>query len=173
MKKTSGLLLITLIFVNLSCATLTRESDYYRILKEIRSTNIAFSFIKLKDYLREHPNSIYKAEIKFAMIEYYFQIKDYRDAVSELTEYIMDYSEGKNTIFAKAILYKILLEYKDEPLLLEKLKETFFSKSLFLIFSDVKAKCYRSILNNTYKVIDYVDKIEVFKNDEPFLKITP
>ncbi len=107
------------------------------------------------------------------MCEYYVQIKDYRDAINELTKYIIDYPESKNSVIARIILYKTILDYNVEPSLLEKLKEQFFSKSLFLVFSDSKIKYYNSILNNTYKIVDYVDRIEIFKNDELFLKITP
>lgn len=166
-------LVIIFIFVNLSCATFSEESEYRAILKEIRIGDVDFSFVKLKNYSKEHPDSIYNPEIKFAIGEYYFQIKDYHDAINELTRYILDYPNDKRTIFAKAVLYKILLEYKDEPALLEKLKDNFFSAPIFFIFSDTKIKYYSSILNNCYKIVEHVDKIEVFRNEELFLKVTP
>lgn len=166
-------IVIILIFINLSCVTLDSDIRYYEAIEEVKSGNIDFAFLKLNNYLRENPNSIYDQEIRFAISEYYFQIKDYRDAIKQLTKYIIDYPEEKNTVFAKALLYKTLLEYKEDPLLAERLKETFFSKFIFLIFSDSKIKYYKSILNNTYKIVEYVDKIEVFKNDRLFLKITP
>lgn len=162
-----------LIFINLSCITSTQDSQYYDALKEAKSGNADFAFMKLNNYLRENPDSIHTQEIRFAIGEYYFQIKDYRDAIYKLTDYIKDYPKDESIIFAQAILYKILLEYKKEPQLIQNLKENFFSKSLFLIFSESKAKYYKSILNNTYKIVDYVDKIEIFKNNGLFLKITP
>ncbi len=172
-KNIRFLAFVMLIFSGVSCATLTQETDYPAMLKEIRYENADFSFVKLRDYLREHPGSRHRPEIMFAMGEYYFQIKNYHDAVEELARYINEYPEDKNAVFAQAILYKILLEYTDEPQLLEKLKEDFFCAPLFFVFSDAKTKYYKSILNNSYKIIDYVDRIEVFKNEESFLKITP
>ncbi len=171
--KINNFLILALILINLSCVTANSERQYRVILKEIRSGDFGFSFIKLKNYLREYPDSIHKPEIIFAMAEYFFQIKDYHDSIDELTRYILDYPEDKGRVFAQAILYKIFLEYKDEPLLSEAIKESFFSKSLFLVFSESKIKYYTSALNNAYKIVEYVDKIEVFKNNEPFFKITP
>lgn len=165
--------LLILVFVNLSCNTTTGDIRYHDAIKEIKSGNIDFAFMKLNNYLRDNPDSIHAREIRFAKGEYYFQIKDYRDAVNELGNYIVDYPKEKNTIFAQAMLYKILLEYKSEPALQEKLKKLFFSNSVFLIFSDSKTKYYKSILNNSYKILDYVDKIEVFKNNELLFQITP
>jgi len=171
--KIEVFLIITLVFINLSCATLNREDEYCSILKEARRGETDFAFIKLKDYLREKPETTHKTGIRFAMCEYYLQTNNYRDAISELTKYIIDYPEDKSTVFARAILYKILIEYNGDPLVIEKLKKVFFSNYLFLAFSKSKAKSYTSIFNNTYKIIEYVDKIEVFKNNALFLKITP
>jgi len=166
-------LVIILIFISLSCASLARENLYYDALREIKYGNTDFAFMKLNNYLRECPDSIHTQKIRFAIAEYYFQIQDHHDAIYRLTEYIKDYQEDKSTVFAWALLYKIISDYNKEPLLIEKIKEKFFAKSLFLIFSDSKVKHYRSILNNTYKIAEYVNKIEISKNDELLLKITP
>lgn len=171
--KIINFLVIIFTFFSASCATLSKESEYHVILKEIKAGDIDFSFVRLKNFLKEHPDSIYKPEIKFAICEYYFQVKDYHDAIEELTAYILDYPNGKRAVFAKAILYKILLDYRDEPMLLGKLKDNFFFTPVFFIFSDTKIKYYRSILNNDYKITEYVNKIEVFRNNELFFEVTP
>jgi len=166
-------LIFILIFSNLSCISLSKDRQYYDAMEDVKSGSLDFAFMKFNNYLREHPNSTYAPKIRFAISEYYFQTKDYRDAIDELTKYIINYPNEKNTIFAQAIFYKALLDYRTEPLLVEKLKEAFFSKSIFLIFSDSKTKSYKSILNNNYKIVDYIDKIEVFKNDELLFEIAP
>lgn len=165
-------IILILILFNLSCAT-TAGNLYYDALEDIKMGNIDFAFMKLNNYLREFPNSIHASKIRFAISEYYFQTKNYRNAIDELNKYIVDYPDEKISVFARAILYKILLEYKGESPLTEKLKETFFSKPMFLTFSDSKTKSYKSILNNNYKIIDYVNKIEVTKNSELLFEITP
>jgi hypothetical protein len=166
------LILAILIVSGLSCATLT-NNVYDDAIKEINSGNIDFGFMQLSNFLRENPGSIYKPKIRFAMIEYYFQNKSYRNALDEVVKYIIDYPNEISGVFAQAILYRILQDYNGEPSLIEKIKENFFSKSVFLTFSDSKTKSYTSILNNTYKIVDYLDRVEVYKNNALLLEITP
>jgi len=172
--KISGYFIILLIFFNLACATIIpAEKEYCNIVKEIRTGNADFVFMKMRDFSREYPNSIYTPKVRFAMAEYYFQTRNYPDAINTIISYITDYPDDKNTIFAYALLYKIISQRRGSPELLEKLKEKFFSKPLFLIFSETKIKSYNSILNNKYKIAEYVEKIEIFKNNELFCEVTP
>lgn len=156
-----------------SCATLRPEGDFNAFIKEIRRENADFAFMQLASYLREHPESAHVLDIRFALGEYYFQIRNYNDAIDELQYCIQSHPPDRNAVFAYAILYKIVSGYQDDPETLQKLKERFFSKSLFLVFSESKTKSYTSILNNRYDIVDYVDKIEVFKNNEAFLEVRP
>ncbi len=156
----------------LSCAAIT-SNNYNEAREDIKSKNIDFAFVKLSSYIRENPNSSHAPDIKFAIIEYYFQTGNYRLAMDELAKYITGYPAEKNTVFAQAILYKILSQYKADSPLREKLKEAFFSKSIFLVFSDSKIKSYASILGNKYQIVDYVDRVEVFKNKELIFEIKP
>jgi len=162
-----------LALLNLSCVTSAEQNRYREIIREAKTGNIDFAFVKLNSYLKEFPDSLHIAQARFAVCEYYFQIKDYRSAIYKLRDYIIDFPEKEATIFAQLLLYKILSEYKKEPALTEKIKESFFSKSVFFVFSDAKVKYYKSSLNNIYRILNYVDKIEVFKNNDLFLKITP
>lgn len=173
MKRSLELAIVILpLLISLSCSS-TTSNIYYEVRQDIKSRNVDFAFMKLNSYLRENPDSARAPEIKFAIIEYYFQTNNYRMAIEELAEYIRSYPKEKDTIFAQAILYKVLLDYKSDSPLLEKLKEAFFSKSVFLIFSESKTKYYRSIFDNTYKIVDYVNRVEVFKNKELLFELTP
>jgi len=165
--------LVFLLFTNLACARFISNKQYDDALEEGRSGNLHFAFMKFKNYLAENPDSIYAKNIKFALAEYYFQVKDYREAINSLVDYITAFRKDESSIFAQAMLYNILLEYKKEPQLTEKIKADFFAAPLFLVFSEFKSKYYKSILNNTYEIIDYIDRVEFFKNNELFLKITP
>lgn len=160
--------------LNLSCVTPpVDDQGFYHALKEIHLGNIDFGFMELKGYLQQHPNSIHTQKIRFGICEYYFQIEAYRDAIFKLTDYIKDYPADESTVFAKALLYSAIAKYNQEPEVIEKIKEGFFSKSLFSIFFESKNRAYKSLLNNAYKIIDYSGEIGVFKNNELFLKITP
>jgi len=173
MKRWSKFAVIILLaFTSLSCLG-DRSSSYYEATEDIKSKNIDFAYIKLNNYLKENPNAPNAPAIKFAIIEYNFQTNNYSAAIDELAEYIIGYPAENNTVFAQALLYKILSEHKADSPLLEKLKESFFSKSIFLTFSDSKIKSYTSIFGNKYKIVDYIDKIEVFKNKELLFEIKP
>jgi hypothetical protein len=172
--KISRYFIILLIFFNLACATIIpAEKEYYNIVKEIRTGSADFAFMKMRGFAREYPKSIYEPKVRFAIAEYYFQTRNYPDAINAIISYITDYPDDKSTIFAYAVLYKIISEHRGNPELLEKLKEKFFSKPLFLIFSEAKIKSYNSILNNKYKIAEYVEKVEIFKNNELFCAVTP
>lgn len=151
------------VFFCLSCAT----------GPQIKNDNLDLTFIRLKNYLGDHPDSPHAQKIRFGLAEYYFQINDYKDAIEELTSYINDYSPDKKAVFAYFLLYKIISENYQNTDILQKIKEKFFSKSLFLMFGEVKTHSYRSIFNNIYKAYEHIDKIEVYRNDDLFLQLTP
>jgi len=165
-------IIFILLFIQLSCAN-TANSLYEDVLRDIEAGSIDFAFMKLNNYLRDYPNSPEAPEIKFALIEYYFQTDNYRGAIDLFTDYLIGYPEEKNHIFAQAILYRILLEYNGESELIAELKERFFSKPIFNIFSGAKIKTYKSILNNNYKIADSASEIVIYKNNKPFIKVSP
>lgn len=173
MRGMAAFILTVSLFFNLSCIAGESQRRYCNIVREARRESADFTFMKLRNYLQEYPGSLHSREIRFAISEYYLRVKNHQEAIHSLTGYLNDYQGGEDTIFAQALLYKAMQEYKEEPLLMEKIKENFFAKSLFLTFSASKVKRYKSIFNNTYKVVDYIDSIEIFKNNDLFLKITP
>lgn len=168
---TAQYIAIILILLSASCSSIGGNAHYQNAIREARSGNADFAFMELRSYLQDYPDSPSAQHARFAISEYYFQNKNYREAIRELTEYISRYPEEKNTVFAQALLYKIFLEYKDQPGLLGKLKDIFFSKSIFLIFSESKTKSYKSILGNRYSIKEYVDKIDFFRNGDLLFEI--
>ncbi|MDD5566309.1 MAG: hypothetical protein PHG31_05425 [Candidatus Omnitrophica bacterium] len=174
-QRVAAKLIICLLFPVFisSCATLVPADDFNAFIKEVKKESPDFAFMRLSAYLRDNAESAHAAEIRFALAEYYFQIKNYNNAIDELQYCIEANQKSKIAVFAYVMLYKIISEHQTDAETLEKLKEKFFSKSLFLVFSDSKTKSYTSILNNRYDVVDYVDKIEVFKNNEAFLEVRP
>ncbi len=171
MKKNDFLILL-LIFASLSCSAIL-DPKYSQIREDVKAGQDDFAFLKLKEYAEENPKSPRLREIEFAIGEYYFQVHDYRNAIVQLSDYISKYPDAQNTIFAQAMVYRALDKYTDEPALTQRLKEKLFAKPVFLIFTASKNKTYKSILGNTYETVDYVDKIEVFKNGEPIIAIKP
>lgn len=174
MKTFKALIIGLTIFSAISCASLSSQNkEYLGIIKGAGNETPDFVFMKINDYLRQYPDTLHTRDLRFAKGEYYLQVHDYNDAIYEFSTYIVDYPDDKNAIFAHALLYKIMLEEESDPELSQGLKEKFFSKSLFLVFSDAKVKSYKSILNNEYNFIDYVDKVKFYKNNELLFEITP
>jgi len=180
MKLKHFILLVLLIFSNISCAIFKEDAAIYRdALNNVRLDNLDFAFMKFRELENNFPTSNYLAAVKFGMAEYLFLQGDYSNASSKLIEYIKEYSQSKAVVFAEAILYKILSEkmkgedLKDTETIKGVIKKHYFSNSIFFIFSEYKTKSYYSVLGNRYRIYEYVDRIEVFKNNELFLKVTP
>lgn len=158
----------------ISCASVSKEQFTLKeALQEARAKNFDYAFLKLQEYLREYPASRHTKEVKFAIAEHYLLTKNYTQAIPALSDYVIEFASDNSSLFARMLLYKALSDYNVEAALVEKIKESFFSKSLFLLFSESKTRRYTSLLYNVYKIIDYVDRIEVHKNNELFLTLTP
>ncbi len=170
-NKAQYCIVIILGLLSASCASLGSGFHYQNGIREARLGNMHSAFIELHSYVQDYPNLSGARNARFAMCEYYFENRDYSDAIRELTDYIGRYPGERNTVFAQALLYKIFLEYKAEPELLDKLKSMFFSKSIFLVFSESKIKRYKSIFGNRYGIKEYVDKIEIFRNGDLLFEI--
>lgn len=162
-----------LVSLSLSCLTPRERLNYRDCLREAESGNKYFAIMKLRAYIKEFPESSHNQRARFALSEFYTEINNYQDALSGLKSYIEDYPNDKSTVFAKALLYRLISERGTDPGLLESVKQNFFSKSVFLVFSSSKTKSFRSAAGNKYKVIDYIDRIEFYRNNELFLEVQP
>lgn len=172
-KALKALLAVMVSLQLISCACVPKEDLFLEAEAQAKAHKYDFAFILLGDYLKNNPGGRRGADARFALAEYYYLRKNYRPASVELTKYFQDYHDAPSAIFAKAMLYKILQEKEEHIEITDKLKQDFFSRPLFLVFSQSHAASYVSALNNTYKIMDYVDKIEVYLNDEIFLEIRP
>ena len=140
-----------------------------------------FAILRLMGLAKEGPRSPYARPATFALGEYYFDVKDYANSVEMFSRFIRDYPDGTGDIFAKIIIYKMITQFKEEQALgaeeealIQEIRKELFSQPLFLMFYDKKSpRSYKSLLKNSYLVYDYVDKIKVFRNDKPFLELTP
>ncbi|MDD5552777.1 MAG: hypothetical protein PHE18_02775 [Candidatus Omnitrophica bacterium] len=150
-----------------------QEAAYYDALQDVKEGHHDYAYIKLREYVRERPRPDREKKARFSMAEYLLEIKNYRDAIKQLAGYLEDYPDDPSRVFAQALLYKALTDFKQDPELIERIKLNFFSRSLFLIFSESKSIEYESIFKNVYRITEYVDRIEIFKNNELFLDIAP
>lgn len=168
--------IIITLFSICSCATLSESGRIYeRALSNIKLNNLDGAFFDLRELARDYPNSPYSKKVRFAIAEYYFLKNDYYDSIEEFSLFLGDFPNSPEALFAKAILYKIISEINDQNLmeLSSKIRKQFFSKPIILIFSEYKTKSFNTLLGSRYAIKDYVDRVEIFKDNELFLKIEP
>lgn len=149
---------------------------YNEAVRYIKAKQPDFAFMGFRDIVRDFPKSGFAQKAVFAIAEYYYDHRMYYDAIRSFTGYINDYPGSKANTFAKVYLLKITQEIKDptpeETKLFEDLRTDFFSKPLFLLFSEYKETSYRSPSQNKFKIRYYIDNVEVYRNGQPFIKIT-
>lgn len=164
------------------CATFSQAGELYRSsIDDIHENRPDFAVIGLKNILKEYPDSPYAPKAAFALGEYYYDNGDYFNAINMLSSYIRNYPKDKGVVFAKLIVYKVIISLrkdneknKKQEALIKEIRKELFSEPLFLIFYDKKSpRSYRSVFSNSYLVYDYVDKIKVFRNDKDFIELTP
>lgn len=165
------------------CATLGDSGRNYReCLLNLQNDQKSFAVVRMMSLAKEGPDSPYHKQVTFALGEYYFESKDYGNAVKMFSRFISDYPQDRGAIFAKIMLYKMIGEFSEEQALdaqeealIQEIRKELFSQPLFLIFYDKKSpRSYESLLfKNSYLVYDYVDQIKVFRNDKSFLELEP
>jgi hypothetical protein len=151
---------------------------YDKAIRCIKLKQPDFAFMEFRSILRDFPKSSLAQKSMFAMAEYYYDHKMYYDAILNFTEHINNNPRSKKAnIFAKTYLLKIMEEIKDptweEKRMLENVKKDFFSKPLFLVSARYKETSYKSVSRNKFRVRYYIDKVEVYRNGQLFVKITP
>ena len=152
-------------------------SQYKEALRLIEQKKYDFAFMEFRSVVKNFPKSSFTQQSIFAMAEYYYDHKMYYDAILNFTGYINNYPSSKANVFAKAYLLKITEEIQDptweEKRMLENVKEDFFSKPLFLLFTEYKETSYRSASRNDFRIRYYIDNVEVYRNGQLFVKIAP
>jgi tetratricopeptide (TPR) repeat protein len=178
-SKTNLIIILSLIASLLSsCASFSASDKIYQdAIQFAKEGRRDFVFMSLNELLREDPNYRYAAKAKFSIAEYYFLNGNYRNAINEFSNLIRDYKDPKIIIFVKVFLYKIITDPKwaqDKEALVvgEQIKQEFFSRSAFFIFSEFKTTKLKSLLGNTYLLKEYVDKIEILQNDKIFFSVS-
>lgn len=183
MNRRAYCLIVTLMCCVLSsCDTFSSGAKFYHeAAYEAKNGNYDTAFLRLRALLVNDPNSPYAPGAVFSTGEYYYQQRDYTDAILTLYNYIKDYPNDDGRIFAELIIYKISTEIKTdkkirikERELIESIEKKIFSKPMFfLFFEQVKSYTYRSVLGNVYTAYDYVDKVIIKRNGQHFLEISP
>jgi len=183
MKPKYIISILILFLVGLTgCASFSESgAQYQESLKAISEGKPYFAFSYFKSIVDDDPASAYAPQASFAVGEYYFDVADYYNAMKTLSTYIHQYPKDRGVIFAKLILYEIIMTLKKEMIvgveentLISEIRKELFAQPLFLIFYDKKApRSYQSLFRHTYLAYDYVDKIKVLRDGKFFLELSP
>jgi len=148
------------------------KSLYLQATRAARSGKIDFAFMNFRKLLNEYPESKYRQQALFGTGEYYFSIGDYEDAVQSFNKFINSYPESEAKSFAIAYLLHIA-KRKGEETVVEKLeKELIGFQQSSLLFRDFEELQYLSPLYKNYKALNFIDKIEIYIDNEIFAKIS-
>jgi len=109
---------------------------------------------------------------RFSVGEYYFKHNQLFDSRGAFRKYANDYPPQISSFIAKIFLFKIA-KLQNDIEKVEELKREIFGKSFIILFSDYKVLEYISAFGNNYTVHYYVNKVELFLNDELFEKVEP
>ena len=82
-----------------------------------------------------------------------------------------EYPESKSSPFVLAYLIKIAQKNGDEETVKKLEKELIASQQVSLLFRDFKELQYVSAMSKKYKALYFIDKIEIYIDNELFAQI--
>jgi outer membrane protein assembly factor BamD (BamD/ComL family) len=145
---------------------------YYQGLRDARKGKVDSAFLTFHRLLNNFPDSEYRQHALFGAGEYYFWIDDYYDAKRMFNRFVNNYPESEARLYAIAYLIK-MAEKEEKESELEKLKQELIgSQQVSLLFREFKEHTYTSPLNKNHKALNFIDKIEIYIDDEIFAKIS-
>lgn len=148
------------------------RSLYYKGLHAARIGNKDVAFMDFKAFLKGFPESKMAKNALFSTGEYYFSISDYRDAAESFVRFIKLYPEAKAKLFALVYLHEIAKSQGNQELVEKISKEIITFKQLRLLFSEFEEYVYWSVFSNQYKAVFFIDKVEIYINEELFKELS-
>ncbi|MFH2146211.1 MAG: hypothetical protein ABII75_09355 [Candidatus Omnitrophota bacterium] len=164
--------LIVLLFTGLAGEKLfaePREFLYERGRAPIAGTERDFAFIDFYALTQQGPRAPYYKKALFATAEYCFFNADYEAAQEQLLEFVQEHSKDEAVPFALAFMLKL---NKEDRVVSEKImKKLVEFVQLTLLFREFKEHTYVSALGTEYKAKYFIDRIEIYINNELFENI--
>lgn len=167
------LALAFLIFLPVDSVYPQRGRDlYYKGVETARFGDKDFAFMYFRMFLRGHPKSELAEGALFSLGEYYFEVFDYYDTKKTFSRFIASYPKSVAKIFALAYLLEVARDEGNQDLEEKLTKEIVTSKQLSLLFSEFKKHTYTSSFSKKYTAIFFIDKVEIYVDEEFFSKIS-
>lgn len=145
---------------------------YNQGVQAARQGKVDFAFMYFYRLLNDFPVSRYIDQAIFAVGEYYFSIGNKPDAIQVFNRLINNFPESEARPFAIAYLLN-LVEKQGNGVVAEKLKkELIASKQLSLLFKEFEERKYTSPLNKNYRFLHFIDKVEIYIDDQLLAKVS-
>lgn len=144
---------------------------YSQGLSLARRGDVDFAFARYHMLLENYPNVEFIDEVLFAVGEYYFSISNYYNAAALFNKLVIQYPESKAMPFVLSYLAKICRMENKESLAENLEKAIIRFKQTSLLFSNFKEYKYVSSFYKKYKAVYFIDRVEIYINDELFAKI--
>ena len=104
----------------------------------------------------------------FAIGEYYFLIGDYYDAERTFRQFVNDYPEEKGMPFALVYLFEIAKRQRRKNQAEDLKKQILDLRQRVFLFKDFKEHKYLSPFAKKYRIIYFIDRLEVYIDNELF-----
>ncbi len=168
---------IIILFLLMGClfvqVSYSEESQrlYHEGLNFARSGDVDFAFMRYQSLLETYPDAECIEDVLFAVGEQYFSMSDYPNAAMIFNKFISLYPESDALPFALIYLAKIFRQAGKEDLALNFEKAVISFKQTSLLFSNFKEHAYTSSFYKKYKAVYFIDRVEIYINNELSAKI--
>lgn len=155
-----------------SLAGAESEAQIYRkAVQAARAGQADFAFMYYNSLAQDYPHSSHREEAIFAVGAYYVQMRIYPRAKDALNAFVKDYPQSGARLFALAYLHAIAESAKEANTLDALKKEIIAFKQVGLVFKEFKEYKYRSPLDQSYKAVFHIDKVEFYREGELFASV--
>lgn len=148
------------------------DVSFYKTARQaVSAGDNDYAFMCFRSILKLRHESKYYKEALFATGEYYYSIGDFRSAEKAFSSFVDAYPKDEALPFAIIYLLKIGNRMQISKTAEDLKKQLVTFKQLSLLFSECKTLSFISPLNLPYKAIYFIDRIEIYINEELFEKV--
>jgi len=147
------------------------RSLYNQGIRAVNEKNFNLAFMYFQQFLRAYPDSKLAESVLFAIGEYYFSIKAYYDSFHTFSRLVKGFPESKARLFAMVYLLETAKRENKQDAVNELKKQIVTYQKVKLLFSDFKEYTYTAPASRKYKAIYYIDRVEIFIDEEFFTEI--
>jgi len=127
-----------------------------------------FAFMDFKNILDVYPNTRYSLAAAFALGEYYFLQNNLPMASDEFKHFYAQYPQHEEALIALAYLFKIA-QIQNRPQDMDQYRNKVATfRQLTFIFNDKKSFKFFSGFQRKYKLVYYINKVELYANGKLF-----